>query len=474
MRYSLRARLTLSFLIAIVVTAGVVVLLANLITANQFRSLVAFAGQRYAQRLAPVFADYYAAAGGWDGVEELMAFVQDTGRQPPPHAPMPRHVMPMSGMVDPGGERLLLVDLEGRIVADSQPGASVPKNLSSNLDRGAEIVVDGQQVGTLIVYSGLGELTPSQEDFLRQVNTLMLVAGSVAALGVLIVGSLQARRIVKPVRALAAAAHRVADGDLSQRIPVTSDDELGEMAAAFNTMAAELERQHELRHRAMADIAHELRTPLSVLQVQLESIEDNLTAPTPEVIAGLQGDLAHLSHLVEDLRVLTLADAGELHVEAEPVEMGGLIRDVAERMQAAARTKGVVLDTSLPDVDLCEASLHVVGDAQRLTQVLLNLISNALQHTPPDGQVIVSARRAEGKVYVTIQDTGEGIAPDDLPHVFERFYRADRARSRDTGGSGLGLSIAKSLVEAQGGAITVESQVGQGSVFTVSLPQSSS
>jgi signal transduction histidine kinase len=469
MRHSLRTRLTLSFLIAIVATAGVVVLLANLITANQFRGLVSLAGQRYAQRLVPVFADYYAAVGGWDGIEELMAFAQDTARQPPPQAPMPRHVMPMSGMVDPGGERLLLVDLGGHIIADSQPGASVPGNLLSNLDRGAEIVVDGQQVGTLIVYSGLGELTPSQKDFLRQVNTLMLIAGGVAVLGVLVVGSLQARRIVKPVRALAAAAHRVADGDLSQRIPVTSDDELGEMAAAFNTMAAELERQHELRHRAMADVAHELRTPLSVLQVQLESIEDNLIEPSPEVIAGLRNDLVHLSRLVEDLRVLTLADAGELHVEAEPVEMGGLVCDVVERMQAAAQTKGVVLDTSLPNVDLM-----VVGDAQRLTQVLLNLLSNALQHTPSDGQVIVSARRVEGKVCVTIQDTGEGIAPDDLPHVFERFYRADRARSRDTGGSGLGLSIAKSLVEAQGGTITVESQVGQGSVFTVSLPQAPS
>jgi signal transduction histidine kinase len=294
----------------------------------------------------------------------------------------------------------------------------------------------------------------------------MLVAGSVAALGVLIVGGLQARRIVKPVRALAAAAHRVADGDLSQRIPVTSEDELGEMAAAFNTMAAELERQHELRHRAMADIAHELRTPLSVLQVQLESIEDNLTAPTPEVIAGLRGDLAHLSHLVEDLRVLTLADAGELRVEAEPVEMGGLVRDVVGRMQTAARVKEVILDTQLPDADL-----SVMGDAQRLTQVLLNLLSNALQHTPPGGRVVISARQAEGEIYVTVQDSGEGISPGDLPHVFERFYRADRARSRDTGGSGLGLSIAKSLVEAQGGTITVESQVGQGSIFTVSLPQ---
>jgi signal transduction histidine kinase len=471
MRYGLRTRLTLSFLVAIAVTAGMVVLLANLITANQFKGLVSQAGQRYARRLAPVFVTYYAEVGGWDGVEELMAYVQDTDRPMPPHGPIPRRVMPHSGMVEPESERLLLVDGDGGVIADSRTGMPVPGNLTSNLDKGAEIVVYGQQVGTLIVYSGLGQLTAAQEDFLRQVNLLMLVAGGVAVLGVLIVGSLQARRIVKPVRALAAAAHRVAGGDLSQRIPVTSDDELGEMAAAFNAMAAELERQHELRHRAMADIAHELRTPLSVLQVQLESIEDDLTDPTPEVIAGLQGDLAYLSHLVEDLRVLTLADAGELHVETEPVEMGGLVRDVVERMQTAAQAQGIVLDTCLPDAGLDEASLHVIGDAQRLTQVLLNLLSNALQHTSPGGRVIVGVRQTEGEVHVTVQDTGEGISPDDLPHVFERFYRADRARSRDTGGSGLGLSIAKSLVEAQGGTITVESQVGQGSVFTVSLPR---
>jgi two-component system sensor histidine kinase BaeS len=163
-----------------------------------------------------------------------------------------------------------------------------------------------------------------------------------------------------------------------------------------------------------------------------------------------------------------------LHVEAEPVEVGGLVRDVVERMQTAALAKDVALDTSLPDDDLYEAPLHVIGDAQRLTQVLLNLLTNALQHTPSGGKIVVGARRVGSEVQVTVQDTGEGIAPDALPHIFERFYRADQARSRGTGGSGLGLSIAKSLIEAQGGTITVESQIGQGSVFTVSLPRASS
>lgn len=468
MRRSLRTRLTLSFLVAIVVTAGLVVLLANVITVNRFKRLVSLVGQRYAGRLAPVFADYYVVAGGWDGVETLMAYLQDTARQPPPHGPSqgppPEHVMPGSGMVEPGEERLLLVDTAGRVVADSRPGMPLPKDLASSLDRGAAINVDGQRVGTLIVYSGLGKLTSAQASFLRQVNVLMIVAGSVAALGVLIVGGVQARRIVRPVRALAEAAHRVADGDLSQRVPVTGGDELAEMGVAFNTMAAELERQHELRHRAMADIAHELRTPLSVLQIELESIEDGLTDPTPEVIAGLQGDLAHLRCLVEDLRVLSLADAGELHVEAEPVEMGGLVRDVVERVRAAARSEGIALDAQVPD-----GPLPVVGDAQRLMQVLLNLLSNALQHTPTGGRVTVSAQRVDGKVHVAVRDTGEGIPPEDLPHVFDRLYRADRARSRDTGGSGLGLSIAKSLVEAQGGHIWAESEPGEGSTFTFTL-----
>jgi signal transduction histidine kinase len=374
-------------------------------------------------------------------------------------------MMPRSGMVDPEGERLLLVDLNGSIIADSRPERPTPGDVAFNLDKGAEIVVDGQQVGTLLVYSSLGRLTTAQESFLRQVNLLLIAAGAVAILSVLVVGSLQARRIVKPVRALASAAHRVAEGDLSQRIPVASDDELGEMAAAFNTMAAKLEHQHELRRRAMADVAHELRTPLSVLQVQLESIEDELTQPTPDVIKGLQADVTHLGRLVDDLRVLSLADAGELQMQTEPVEVAGLVRSVVERMQATARSEEITLEAQLP-----ESNLYATGDAQRLAQVLLNLLSNAVAHTPPGGRITMSAQVANDDTLIVVRDSGEGIPPEDLPHIFERLYRADRARSRGAGGSGLGLSIAQSLVEAHGGTITVESQVGEGSTFTIALP----
>jgi two-component system OmpR family sensor kinase/two-component system sensor histidine kinase BaeS len=510
MRHSLRTRLTLSFLIAIVVTAGLVVLLANLITANQFTYMVSFTGQRYAQRLTPLFAEYHVQAGGWDGVEVLMARVQEAiGPRFSPH-PQGGEMMPrmMSGMGGGADERLLLVDANGRIIADSDPEGK-PVSLSPiALDKGAPIRVNGQKVGTLLIVSSLGELNPFQSAFLRQINILMPLAGGVAVLAVLVVSGFQARRIVAPVRALVEAAGRVAGGDLSQRIPVTSQDELGEMAAAFNTMATGLEQQQELRHRAMADIAHELRTPLSVLQIELESIEDGLIAPTPEVIAGLQTSVAHLNRLVEDLRVLSLAEAGELQMEVEPVEMGDLIRDVVNRVQGAARAKGITLDVRLPDM-----ALVVSGDDQRLAQVLLNLLSNALQHTPPDGQITVSAqyiaagaqyiaagaqyiaadaqyiaadaqyiaadaryiaadarRVGEDEVHVTVQDTGEGIPAQDLPHVFERFYRADRSRAWATGGTGLGLAIVKQLIQAHGGRIEVESEVGRGTRFTFTVP----
>jgi signal transduction histidine kinase len=213
-------------------------------------------------------------------------------------------------------------------------------------------------------------------------------------------------------------------------------------------------------------VAHELRTPLSVLQIDLESIQDGLTTPTPDAVARLLEEVALLNRLVEDLRMLSLAEAGELQMAAQQVDVRELVQATIERVHTAAREKGVSLRAELP-----ESLSPIVGDRQRLAQVLFNLLSNALRHTPPGGQITVSAQQV-GKedVQVSVQDSGEGIPPAELPHVFERFYRADRARSRDTGGSGLGLSIARSLVEAHGGRLWADSVEGQGSTFTFALP----
>jgi len=470
MKTSLRARLTLSFLLVIVATAGLVALLANRITAERFTVYVSNAGQIQARVLAPLFADYYAQVGNWAGVEALLADSADT---PGGMMGRGRHgngimMGSMQSIMQSGHERLLLADARGQVIADSagQPiGAQLSK---ADLSKGAPIVVGDRQVGTLVVASGLGTLTSDQSAFLRQINGLMILAAVGAGIAVLLMGAWQARRILAPVRALAAAARRIAVGDLSQRIPVASDDELGEMAAAFNTMAAQLEQQHELRRRAMADIAHELRTPLSVLRIDLESIEDGLTEPTPQVVARLQDEVALLNRLVEDLRMLSLVEAGELRMDTEPLDLGELVQSTLERVNGAAREKGVALSA-----DLDQPLPPVAGDRQRLTQVLLNLLSNALRHTPSGGQVWVRAHQTGDEVRVSVLDDGEGIPPAELPHVFERFYRADRARSREAGGTGLGLTIARSLVQAHGGRMWAESPPqagGQGSVFTFALP----
>ena len=483
MRFSLRARLILSFLGVIAATAALVVILANRITTDRFTYLVSTTGQMRARNLAPLFADYFAQTGSWDGVEALMdstiepaASMMGQGRhgwmmgiigaEDSTATPWPSTGMrSMMGMMASDGERLLLADAVGQIVADSL-GQDIGTTLTAaDLEKGAPVVVGEQQAGTLIVASGLGTLTPDQNAFLSQVQWLMVAAAVVAVLAVLLVGSIQARRIVAPVRALADAARRVAGGEFTQ-IPVTSQDELGEMALAFNTMAAELKQQHALRRRVMADIAHELRTPLSVLQIDLESIEDGLSEPTPEVVTRLQEEVALLNRLVEDLRMLSLAEAGELNLEIQPVDVGHLVQTAVERVRGAAQEKGVSLTS-----ELAEGLPAVTGDEQRLSQVLSNLLSNALRHTQQGGQIAVVARQVDGdEVRIAVQDNGEGIPADELPHVFERFYRTDHARSRDTGGSGLGLAIARSLVEALGGRIWAESAEGSGSTFAFSLP----
>ncbi len=462
---SLRARLTWSFLVVILATTALVGGLTNRILANRFVYLVSVRGQNQAQRLAPLFERYYAAVGSWAGVDEFVAEYFDFSTGPPP-PPMGGHRRGQMGMMALGpDERLLVVNAEGEVIADSDAGAGEIALSAEDLRRGTGLFVGGRRVGTLVVASALGTLSPEQKAFLRQVNQLMVVAALLAGLAVLAVSAWQARTIVAPVEALAQAARRIAAGDFSQRVPTNREDELGTMAAAFNAMAEELEQQRDLRHRTMADVAHELRTPLSVLQIDLESLEDGLLEPTPEVVSGLQSQVAHLGRLVEDLRLISLAEAGELPIDLERLDAVALVSDVAGRVRNAAREKGVALALDLPP-----GPLWVSADPQRLAQVLLNLLANALQHTPAGGEIGVGARRETGTAQIFVADTGEGIAPEDLPHVFDRFYRAGRSRSRDAGGSGLGLSIARTLVEAHGGQIRAAGAPGAGATFTVILP----
>jgi len=294
-----------------------------------------------------------------------------------------------------------------------------------------------------------------------------LLAG-VGGVGILaaIAAALFARRIVAPVEALTRAAREMERGDLGRRVPVRTADELGVLAGAFNAMAEALGRQEEVRRRFVADSAHELRTPLTNLRAQIEALEDGLLLPDGALLASLHEDVDVLSRVVEDLADLARADAGALVLQIEPVSVADAVRNSISSHGPRASAKGVHLSA---DVDSGLRPLR--ADRRRVAQMLRNLLENAITHTAPGGRVVVEARPSEpGFAALAVRDEGEGITEEDRPHVFERFYRADASRSRETGGSGLGLSIVRELARAQGGDVSLRSEAGRGTVVTVFLP----
>jgi two-component system OmpR family sensor kinase/two-component system sensor histidine kinase BaeS len=454
---SLWVKLLLAFVLVAVVAVGVVAVLANRTTTRQFELYVSQGKQIRAERLAPEFASYFALNGTWQGVSEWMAGLalsvptgrgQGRGRGP-------------GGNVT--GDRLLLADSDGRIVADSQ-GQLEGRQLSAmELAVGVPIEVNGQQVGTLLIVAEGTVHESLESEFLRQVNRSLLWAGLAAGVVALVLGLLLARQLTAPLRDLTQAAHRLAQGEVPQ-VEIQSQDEIGELGHEFNQMAQSLDRQETLRRNLMADIAHELRTPLTVIRGDLEALLDGVYEPTPGALASLQEETLLLSRLVDDLRALAQAEAGQLQLEREPTDLAGLLRGVTERFSLQARSQGQTLTLDLP----AEQELPVMDvDPQRLQQVVANLISNGLRHAPAGSQVVVSAVAGPAEVLISVADDGPGIAAEDLPHVFDRFWRGHQARA---GGSGLGLAIARELVRALGGRIWVESEPGEGSIFHFTLP----
>jgi signal transduction histidine kinase len=308
-----------------------------------------------------------------------------------------------------------------------------------------------------------------EQAFLSAVTIALWVAGFGAGGLALILGFFFARKIVAPLRRLTVAAEGISQGNLAQRVEVKGQDEVGKLAEAFNQMAQDLSRNEEVRRNLLADIAHELRTPLTVVQGNLEGMLDGVVDPTPEHIASLHEEVSLLSRLVSDLRDLSLADAGQLHLQLVRANLAELVEKALARVQAQADEKGIGLKRDLPG-NLPQASL----DADRIGQVITNLLTNAVRHTPAGGEITVRVRKDEaaGAIRVSVVDTGSGIAPQDLPYVFDRFYRVDKSRARSSGGSGIGLAIVKQLVEAHHGRAWVESTPGKGSTFSFTLPSS--
>ncbi|HSY51254.1 MAG TPA: ATP-binding protein [Thermoanaerobaculia bacterium] len=273
-----------------------------------------------------------------------------------------------------------------------------------------------------------------------------------------------ARWISVPVERLTAAARRMESGDLTVRVEPAGGAELAELAHGFNAMAAALDRNEEQRRRMVSDVAHELRAPLTNIRCELESMQDGLTTPTQERIASLHDETMQLTRLVDDLQDLALAEAGRLEINAQPMAVSALARRAAAGMETRARDRGVNIQCDVSD------DLVVLADARRAVQILTNLLANAVAHMEAQGEVRITWERSGGDAVIRVIDSGVGIPADELPRIFERFYRVDVSRSRATGGAGLGLPIVRQLVAAHGGRVWAESEVRKGSVFSFTLP----
>ena len=465
-RASLRTRLFLAVALVALLGVGTVALVANRVTAREFTLYISRGGQMRAQEWAQVAAEYYQRTGSWEGLDAF--FTETTLGRGLGQGRGRRYSQQGQGAGSSSVERILIVDPEGQIVFDTQ-GELVGRPVGAEaLELGAAIVVDGQTVGTLLATTGdLSGHSEFERLFLETVNRAVVWAVLLVAGAALLAAVVLSRQLVAPLRQLTSAAEAMAGGDLSQRVDVRAGDEVGDLAVAFNRMAGDLQNAEAQRRQMTADIAHELRNPLSVIRGNLEAIFDGLYPADVEHLSPIYEETLLLQRLVEDLRLLSLADAGQLELIHSDVDVERLLAGVVEGAQAVAQDKGITLQ-----VETTREPLVVDGDADRLRQVVGNLVSNALRYTPVGGTVTLGARSSGSRVRVTVADTGPGIPAKDLPHVFDRFYRGDSARDRASGGSGLGLAIARALVEAHGGTISVESAAGQGAMFLVELPVS--
>jgi len=373
------------------------------------------------------------------------------------------------------GVRVLLIDPAGGTAVSSWGGAPSDFTISPDgtVRFGMLVLRGGLPVGgasarwllyVLPSADAIDALRPARGSILRSIWLSAALGCAVAAIVALILGSY----IVRPIRDLTNAARAMSRGDTRARVKVRGNDDLARLAESFNSMAATIESTEQLRRQMITDVAHELRNPLTRIIVQLEAASDG-HLPVAEAMAGVREEAQRLESVVNDLRDLSLADAHELRVAKESLSLAECIDAAVERMTVTAKGNGVTLARDVPS-DLPAA----IGDRMRVAQILDNLISNALQHTPAGGNVVVGARVNHRFAECFVQDDGDGIASDRVPYVFERFYRADPSRSRATGGSGLGLAIVKTLVEAQGGTIGVTSVEGRGSRFTWLVPLDSS
>ena len=446
MIHSLQFRLLVAFTLVILITIGSIFLFVSQTTRGEIRQFGERSEQIRITRMEHVLSYYYYQQRDWAGIQPVV-----------------------ERMGSLSGRRIILTNTSGIVVADSQGDLLGEQYYSDSPCKALSPPWTEDVIGMLYISPepSAGAESTSPHRLSAAIGRFLLWGGLLAVAIALLLTFFLSRRIVAPVKALTLTARRLGKGDFSQRIRFKGKGEVGELARAFNSMAGDLERAEQMRRNIIADVAHELRTPLSNLRGYLEAVRDGVIKPDADTIRSLDEEATLLSRLVDDLQELTLAEAGELKLERQTEDITELINRTVAVVQTQATAKGVSVS-----IDLSDKLPPVNIDSPRITQVLRNLLENAVAHTAKGDAITVTAGQQGSWLEVTVGDTGEGIPAEDLPNIFERFYRVDKSRSRATGGSGLGLTIAKRLVEAHGGGIEVQSELGKGSRFTFTLPVS--
>jgi signal transduction histidine kinase len=455
---SLYLKLGAALLLIVVVSVGLTAYLANVSTGREFQSYVQQGSTMYARSVSESLSQFYTQHKDWSGIQDVLL-----------------------GLLRPSGDRLLVTNSAGIIIGDTNT-SWLGKNVNElGLAGGTPILSSGQNVGTLFTLTagstvgrgfmggrgGSGTITTSPEqNFLKGINNSLIIAGLIAAALALVLGLFLTRQILKPIRVLTIGARRIASGDLKYRADISSKDEIGMLAQSFNSMASGLERGEEARRQLNADIAHELRTPLTIIEGTVDGILDGVFQPDMERLSAVKEQTGLLTRLISDMRELSLIESGQMKLEIKTVDLADLVRRKMSQIEAPAHEKDIHLNFSASD-NLSE----VQADPARIEQVLSNLFTNAIRHTPRGGTITTTVIRKDNSgILLSVKDTGEGISAENLPHIFERFYRVDNSRTRSGGGTGLGLAIVKQMVEAHGGKAWAESKPGKGSTFYVSLP----
>jgi two-component system, OmpR family, sensor histidine kinase BaeS len=447
-------KLGLSFGVVILVSIALVYFMTARSITTGFADYNKQTRDQTASQLCGVLAEYRIRTGSWQGAERLL-FTQ--------YSLMVNGQLIVRRTSLVGGD-FSLID-ENRIVVVSTQQNLIGEQLSKDqIASGYSIRDGGKQIGTLMIDNTNSPLPPAEEEFLSSAKQSALLGGGIASGIAILLSVILISQVLLPLRLLTRATERIASGDLSHRVMLKARDEFGRLGNSFNGMVENLSRSEKARKTMTADIAHELRTPITIIQGNLEAILDGVYQPDSETIAPIYEETLHLGKLIDDLRDLALAEAGELRLSKEPTDIVAMVSQVAETVNASLDSEPRVM------VIGPERTPIINVDSMRIRQVVGNLLSNAVRYTPEGMEIRVEIEQVDKMLLMRIIDNGPGIPDEELPRLFERFYRGDEARTRADGGSGLGLAIAKQWVEAHGGRISASNRLEGGACFAILLP----